>query len=183
MSFMVDYLPAPLPPVVSRVDPVSLSPPFHGGSGGSISSFRPAAQPFIHVPSRSVCSEGGRSQLDPEPQEHTPSRSGRFKSSSEHGGRLPARGGLSPLSISSSVGYGGRHDSGGGPLTSYPPSSFGGPPPRSPPLSEAYPSPTRSDIFNGGGSDSSDIHPDSSKNSLFWGSASSDSAVDCPSQA
>ena len=59
MSSMAEYLPAPLPPAVSQVDHVSLSPPFHGGSGGSISSFRPAAQPFIHVPLRSVCSEEG----------------------------------------------------------------------------------------------------------------------------
>ena len=61
--------------------------------------------------------------------------------------------------------------------------SVGGHPPRSPPLSEAYSSPSRSEIFNGGGSDSSDIDPESSKNSSFWGSSSSDSAVDCPSQA
>ncbi len=46
MSFMVEYFPASLPPAVSRVDPLSLSPPFHGGSGGSISSFRPAAPSF-----------------------------------------------------------------------------------------------------------------------------------------
>jgi hypothetical protein len=108
MSFMTEYLPVPPPPAVSRVDPVPLSPSFLGGSGGSIHSFRPAAQPFLHVPSRSVRSEGGRSQLDPEPQEHTPSRPGRFKPSSEHGGCPRARGGLSPLSIPSSVGYGGR---------------------------------------------------------------------------
>ncbi len=59
MSFMVEYLPALPSPAVSRVDPVSLSPPFHGGSRGSIRSFRPATQPFIHVPSRRVRSEGG----------------------------------------------------------------------------------------------------------------------------
>ena len=183
MSFMAEYLPVPPPPAVSRVDPVPLSPSFLGGSGGSIHSFRPAAQPFLHVPLRSVRSEDGRLQLDLEPQEHTPSRSGRVKPLSEHEGRLPARGSLSPLSIPSSVGYGGRHDGGGGPFTSYPPRSVGGPPPRSPPLSEAYSSPTRSEIFNGGGSDSSGIDPESNKNSSFWGSSSSDSAVDCPSQA
>ena len=77
MSFMAEYLPVPPPPAVSRVDPVPSSPSFPGGSGGSIHSFRPAVQPFLHVPS-SVRSAGGRSQLDPEPQEHTPSRSGRF---------------------------------------------------------------------------------------------------------
>jgi hypothetical protein len=57
MSFMAEYLPVPPPPAVSRVDPVPLSPSFLGGSGGSIHSFRPAAQPFIHVPSRSVHSD------------------------------------------------------------------------------------------------------------------------------
>ena len=36
MSFIVEYLPASLPPAVSRVDPVSLSAPFHGGSGGAL---------------------------------------------------------------------------------------------------------------------------------------------------
>ena len=107
MSFMAEYLPAPPPPAVYRIDPVSLSPPFHGGSGGSIHSFRPATQPFIHVSLQSVHSMGGRSQLDPEPQDHISSRSGCVKPSSEHGGRLSARGGLSPLSIPSSVGYGG----------------------------------------------------------------------------
>ena len=44
-----------------------------------------------------------------------------------------------------------------------------------------YPSPTGSEL--GGGSDSSDIQQDSSKNSSFWGSSSSNSAVDCSSQA
>ena len=39
MSFMVEYLPVPPPPTVSRVDPVPLSPSFLGGSGGSIHSF------------------------------------------------------------------------------------------------------------------------------------------------
>ena len=90
MSFMAEYLPVPPPPAVSRIDPVSLSPPFHGGSGGSIHSFRPATQPFIHVPLRSVRSMGERSQLDREPQDHISSRSGRVKPSSEHGGRLSA---------------------------------------------------------------------------------------------
>ena len=88
MSFMAKYLPVSPPPAVSRVDPVSLSPPFHGGSRGSIRSFRPATQPFIHVPSRRVRSEGGRSQHDPESQEHNPSCSGRLKPSSDHGGAL-----------------------------------------------------------------------------------------------
>ena len=36
MSFMAKYLPVSPPPAVSRVDPVSLSPPFHGGSGGAL---------------------------------------------------------------------------------------------------------------------------------------------------
>ena len=199
MSFMAEYLPVPQPPTVSRVDPVPFSPSFPGGSGGSIHSsfpggsggsvhssfpggsggsihsFRPAAQPFLHVPS-SVRSAGGRSQLDPEPQEHTPSCSGRFKPLSEHGGRPRARGGLSPLSIPSSVGYGGRHDSGGGPSASYSHRSSSGHPPRSPNLYEGFSSPSLR-----GGSDSLDIDPESSKNSSFWGSSSSDSAVECPS--
>jgi len=98
MSFMVEYLPVPPPPTVSLVDPVLLTPFFLWGSGGSIHSFRLAARPFLHVPSRSVRSEGGRLHLDPEPQERTPSRSGRFTPLSEHGGRHRARGGLSPLS-------------------------------------------------------------------------------------
>jgi hypothetical protein len=185
---MAEYLPAPPPTAVIQVDPVSLSPPLHGGSGGSVSSFRPAAQPFSPVPSRSVHSGGGRSQLDPKPQEHTPSRSGRFKPSSKHGGHPRARGGLSPSSIPSLVGYGGQHVGGGVPSPSY--SLFGGPPshpPRSPTISELVPSPTHSEIFNGGGSDSSDIPQESSKNSSFWGSSSSSvssrSVLDFPSQA
>ncbi len=149
MSFMAEYLPLLPPPAVSQNDPVPLSPSFPGGSGESIHSFRPVAQPFLHVPSRSVRSVGGRSQLNPEPQEHTPSRSGRFKPSSEHGGRLCARGGLSPLSIPSSMGYGGQHDSGGGPSASYSHRSFGGHPPRSPPVYKGFPSPSLR-----GGSDS-----------------------------
>jgi hypothetical protein len=156
-------------------------PLFLGGLGGA---FTPSDRRPRRFPKslREVCVPGGgRSPLDLKPQEHTPSRSGRFKPLSEHGGRHRARGGLSPLSIPSSVGYGGRHDSGGGPSASYSHRSVGGHPPRSPPLSEVYPSPTRSEL--GGGSDSSDIHQDSSKNSLFWGSSSSDSAVDCRPQA
>jgi hypothetical protein len=53
MSFMTKYLPVPPPPAVSHVDPVPLSPSFLGGSGGSIHSFRPAAQ--LCVPRGGIC--------------------------------------------------------------------------------------------------------------------------------
>jgi hypothetical protein len=47
MSFMAEYLLAPslaAAPQGSQGGPVSLSPPWHGGSGGSICSFKPEAQ-------------------------------------------------------------------------------------------------------------------------------------------
>ena len=61
MSFMAEYLPAPPPAAVPQGDPVSLSPPQHGGSGGGVRSFKPAAQPFVSVPLRSEHSVRGRS--------------------------------------------------------------------------------------------------------------------------
>ena len=90
--------------------------------------------------------------------------------------RAPFSG--SPRRIPSSVGYGGHP---GGPdvgsvVSSS--SSYGRTPhlgrgsiavgsPR--PSSSSSSSPTHSEIFNGGGSNSSDYQPDSSKNSSFWG--------------
>jgi hypothetical protein len=169
MSFMAEYLPAPLPAAAPQGGLVSLSLPRHGGSGGSIHSFKPVAQSSFSVPSRGARSVGGRSQLDPKPQEHTPiwassSRSGRFTPLSEYGGRPHARGGLSPSSIPSLVGYGGRHGSCGGWSPSSASTLVGGL------LPHHLKSPTHSEISNGWGSDSADIQQDSSKNS-FSGAA------------
>jgi hypothetical protein len=107
-------IPASPPAVAPQGNPVSLSHPRHGGSGGSICPFKPTAPSFFSVPSRSARSVGGRSQLDPEPQAHTPirassSRSGRFMPSSKYGRLTQARSGLSPSSIPSSVGDGVHH--------------------------------------------------------------------------
>jgi hypothetical protein len=109
MSFMAEYLPAPPHASVPPCDHVSLSPPQHGGSGGTIRSCAPVTQPVVSVPVRSAHSVGGRSQLDPKPQGHFSPGSGRSRPSPAYGGCPWSRGGLFPSSIPSSVGFGGHH--------------------------------------------------------------------------
>ena len=70
MSFMVEYLTAPPSAVAPQGNPVSLSPPGHGRSGGSIRSFKPMALLSFSVPLRSARSDVGRSQLDPRHPHH-----------------------------------------------------------------------------------------------------------------
>ena len=154
MSFMAEYLPASPPAVASQGNHVSLSHPRHGGSGGSTHPFKPTAPSSLSVPSHSARSVGGRSQLDPEPQAHAPiraslSRSGRLMPSSEYGRLTRARSGLSPSSIPFSVGDGGHHGGFGGRSPSSVSIVVGG---LSPHHSNSS---THSEIFNGGGSDSS----------------------------
>ena len=103
----------PAAPVASLPLPAAIP------TGPILRPFKPTAPSSFSVPSRSARSVGGRSQLDPEPQAHTPirassSRSGRFMPSSEYGRLTQARSGLSPSSIPSSVGDGVHHGGFGG---------------------------------------------------------------------
>ena len=75
---------------------------------------------------------GGCSQLDPEPQGHFSPCSGRSRPLPAYGGRPRSRGGLSPSSIPSSVGFGGHHSGDASISVVSPPSSN---------------SPTHSEIF------------------------------------
>jgi hypothetical protein len=109
MSFMAEYLLTPPPAAAPHVGPVSLSPPRHGGSGGSLCSFTPAAQLSFSVPLPSVRSVGGRPRPDPEPDVHASSLahysgSGRLPSSVGYGGRYSDWSGRSPSSSLSSIG-------------------------------------------------------------------------------
>jgi hypothetical protein len=108
MSFMAEYLPTPPPAAAPQGGPVSLSPPHHGRSGGSLCSFTPAAQSSFSVPSPSARSVGGRPRPDPEPDVHASSLahylgSGRLPSSVGYGGQYGSRSGRSPSSSLSSI--------------------------------------------------------------------------------
>ncbi len=109
MSFMAEYLPAPPPAAAPQGGPVSLSPPHHGRSGGSLRSFTPAAQSSFSVPSPSAHSVGGCPRLDPEPDVHASSLarysgSGCLPSLVGYGGQYGGRSGRSPSSSLSSIG-------------------------------------------------------------------------------
>ena len=190
MSFMAAYLIAPAPVVPQGL--VSLSPmggdtegrPLSvlsstrsGGSeaGGRSCSFHPASsssRSVNHSSHPTASREGAYRRPDPDPCEQVFTRAPSYGS-----GRVTSYHG-SPRQVPSLVGYGGRPGGQdvGSVLSSS--SSYG----RTPHLgggsiSVGSPlhsnSPTRSEIFNGGGSDSSDYQQSSSKNSLFWGGSSS----------
>ena len=185
LSFMAAYLLAPAP--VAPQGLVSLSPmggdtagqPFSalsstrsGGSevgGRSRSSCHPtspSSRSVTHLSPTTPSRGEAHRRPDPDPCEHVVTRVPSYGS-----GRAPFYG--SPRHVPSSVGYGGRpcgHEA-GSVLSS--PSSYG----RHPHLGRSSVSvgsmPSHSEIFNGGGSDSSDIQQDSSVNSSFWGDSSS----------